>query len=147
MGLAVRLLVPRQRIGVAIVGFETNGRILMLHHVFHPSAPWGLPGGWLDRDESPTDCAHRELKEETGLSVELGPIVYVSREEIPHHIGIVFLGRIQPGTITLSSEIIDKGWYSHDALPEPLQPFVREAIRAAVSYPYRDFALKRELHE
>jgi ADP-ribose pyrophosphatase YjhB (NUDIX family) len=147
MSLAVRLLVPKQRIGVAIVGFDNNDRILMLQHVFHPSTPWGLPGGWMNRDESPADCAHRELEEETGLSAELGPIVYVSKEKIPPHIGIAYMAKIQPGPITLSSEIIEAQWYGHDTIPEPVLPFTREAILAAASYPYQESVDMRELYE
>lgn len=134
LGLAVRLLVPRQRIGIAVVGFDDGGRILMLHHVYHPTVPWGLPGGWLDRGEIPAKCALRELREETGLSAVLGPVVHISRELVPPHIAIAYLARIQPGPVQLSSEIIEAEWYKYDALPEPVLPFVRKAISAAVSF-------------
>ncbi len=131
MGLGVRMTVPRHRTGVVIVGYSGEGQILMLRHVYHPFAPWGLPGGWLEKGEAPADCAIRELHEETGLSAELGPIVYSSFESVPAHIGIAFMARIDSAPIQLSAEIIDAEWFEPSTLPEPLLPFVRSAINVA----------------
>jgi 8-oxo-dGTP diphosphatase len=147
MGLAVRFYVPRQRVGVALVGFDEEGRILLLNHVYHPSVRWGIPGGWLNRGEAPADCALRELREETGLSADLGPVVYLSRESIPPHIGIAYSAKIQPGEMKLNSEIMAADWYYSDELPEPLLPFVRESIAAAISYPAMGHNHVRELDE
>lgn len=41
---------------------------------------WDLPGGSLDRGESVTECAKRELKEETGLKGKVEGLVEVVRE-------------------------------------------------------------------
>ncbi|MDX1614712.1 MAG: NUDIX hydrolase [Candidatus Promineifilaceae bacterium] len=132
LGLAVRLLVPRQRVGVALVAFNNRGQVLMLRHVFHPVTPWGLPGGWLGRNENPADCALRELAEETGLHAELGPVVYLTHEPVPPHLGIVFRGRIADASkLTLNSEILEAGWFELTDLPGPLLPFTHKAIAAA----------------
>jgi 8-oxo-dGTP diphosphatase len=146
MGVAVRLLVPRQRVGVGLVGHDGQGRILMLRHVFHPRAPWGLPGGWLDRNEAPAAAALRELREETGLTAALGPVVYTSYESTPPHIGIAYLARINPAAMTLSSEIIEADWFNPDSLPDPLLPFVRRAITAALEH-HCWLSLENETHE
>lgn len=119
----------------------------MLNHVYHPTVRWGIPGGWLNRGEAPAACALRELEEETGLSAVLGPIVYVSRENIPPHVGIAYSATILPGEITLNSEILAAEWHYPDALPGPMLPFVRESISAAISYPVQDDGYKRELDE
>lgn len=119
----------------------------MLHHIYHPAVSWGVPGGWLNRGEAPAECALRELKEETGLSAVLGPVVHVSRGEFPPHIDIAYSAMIQPGEIELNSEITAADWYYPDALPEPLLPFVRESIKAAIPFPAQDFNYKRELDE
>jgi ADP-ribose pyrophosphatase YjhB (NUDIX family) len=132
MGLAIRLIVPKHRMGIALVCLDSSGRVLLLRHVFHPTIPWGLPGGWLDRGESPADCALRELREETGLSADLGLVVHVSREHKPNHLVIAYGATIRSGSMTLSGEIIEAKWFWPDILPQPLFPFVEEAISAAV---------------
>ena len=62
----VRIVVPRQRVGVSLVAFNTDEEVFLLRHVFHTAIPWGLPAGWLARDEAPARGVARELREETG---------------------------------------------------------------------------------
>ena len=59
MQLGILLTVPQQRIGVGVVVLDEIGRVLLLRHVFHPFAPWGVPGGWLHRHEDPAAGALR----------------------------------------------------------------------------------------
>jgi ADP-ribose pyrophosphatase YjhB (NUDIX family) len=119
------------RIGVSIVGFNEREEVLMLRHVFHPAVPWGLPGGWLAAGEAPAVCALRELREEAGLSAVLGPPVHIARDPHPDHVGIAYLGWVQPGTPVPGPEIIEARWFAYDAMPQPLLPFTQAAILAA----------------
>lgn len=147
MQWAIRLFVPRHRAGVILICIDDQQRILLLRHVFHPKAPWGPPGGWLARDESPKDCALRELEEETGLRAELGPVVQISYESPPNQLAVAFLGKLKPGPMKFSSEIIEAKWFRADALPQPLYPFIRRAIVAAVDEYHRWQMLERESNE
>lgn len=129
----VRLTVPRQRVGIALVTFNENEEILLLRHVFHTTHPWGLPGGWLGRNEPPADGLVRELREETGRELVVGPPVQVAYMDAPSHIVMAYLGWLRPGPMRLNAEIIEARWFGLDRLPRPLWPFTESAIVAGLS--------------
>ncbi len=137
MRLGVKIIVPRHRIGVALVALDEENRIFLLRHVFHPAAPWGLPAGWLERKESPADGILRELREETGLTAVLGQPLSIDYSDTANHIGIVYTGQIQSGKLQLSAEILDARWFPVDQIPDDILPFTRDIIETAV-------AMKRE---
>ena len=136
MAWGIRLVVPRQRVGAAVVALNEQGYILLLRHVFHPSAPWGLPGGWLNRNEAPDAGVLRELQEETGLTAVLEHILVIEKQSYPPHLGIIYQARVQSGPLTLSAEIIEAGWFMLDDLPGPLTPLTQKAIEIVISSNY-----------
>jgi len=55
-----------------------DGRVLLIKRRFEPLAGrWSLPGGTLEVGETLAEGLARELKEETGLDVDVGPVVDV----------------------------------------------------------------------
>jgi len=128
MMAGLTVLTPRHRVGVNMVPLDAEGRVLLLKHVFHPFVPWGLPGGWLGRGEEPEACVLRELEEETGLEARLGPLVLAAAKPFPQHLVLVYAGYVTPGPLCLSGEIIEAGWFTRDALPQPLLHSTSEAI-------------------
>lgn len=129
---AIQLIVPRQRVGVALVGFNDKEEILLLRHVYHGAIPWGLPGGWLGRHEAPSDGVTRECREETNLQAILGPVVHINRVRWPDCIVITYLAWLRAGSIRLSHEIIEARWFDPADPPVKLHAATHEAIAAAV---------------
>jgi 8-oxo-dGTP diphosphatase len=58
---------------------EISQRLLLVEHQDKNGNKWWVPpgGGLEDKDASVLDCVAREVREETGLSVEVGPLLYV----------------------------------------------------------------------
>jgi ADP-ribose pyrophosphatase YjhB (NUDIX family) len=61
---------------------DSEGRILLVHRV--DNGLWTLPGGGMELGESIEDCAVREVKEETGLEVEITALVRIYTN--PNHV-------------------------------------------------------------
>ena len=128
MPLLIKLVVPRSRVGVAVVAINNAAEIFMVRHVFHPVYEGGQPGGWLKRNEAPSDGALRELKEETGLTAVLGPAVAVQHDPVTAYIGIAYLATLQPGNIQLSRELSETGWVKQESLPRQITKHTRVAL-------------------
>lgn len=70
----VRAGTPNYTVG-AVCALEHDGRVLMLSQPHRGG--WSLPGGLLDHGETPAEGVTREVREETGLSIDPGdPVTY-----------------------------------------------------------------------
>ena len=67
----LRILNPSFMVGAMALIQDDTGRILVVEHTYRRRIPWGLPGGWLKRAESPEAGLVREVYEETGLNVRV----------------------------------------------------------------------------
>lgn len=112
--------------------YNDQGQLLIVEHVFHPTHPWGLPGGWMNRRESPSETIAREVREETGLTVIVErPLAISTTDYLPNHLDIAFLCRATPGEIRLSSELLDYRWISADETPPPMYLFHQRVFKVA----------------
>src|SRR5690606_6268758 len=95
---------------------------------------WGVPGGLLQRGETPPDAARREAREEIGIDVELRGEPAVVVEPGARRVDVVYRARLAPGQVPeavrpCSPEIVAAQWFPSDELPE-LQPETRDALVA-----------------
>ena len=101
LALGVRLFVPRHYVGAVGAIFNDSGQVLLLEHVFRPHYPWGLPGGWVEHNESPADTVRREIEEELGLAVEIKQLLLCElqgnsslKHTVPRSLGFVYYCRL-----------------------------------------------------
>jgi ADP-ribose pyrophosphatase YjhB (NUDIX family) len=79
-----------------------DGRILLLNQDTDTGRSWSLPGGKVEEGETLAGALVREMREETGLDVEPGRLLYVC-DHLPgngtHVVHITFEARRTGGTV------------------------------------------------
>lgn len=66
---------PRKRVGADVLLRNDRGEILLVKPSYKPG--WDLPGGVAEANEPPHLAAERELREELGLDIRVGPLLVV----------------------------------------------------------------------
>lgn len=102
----------------AAVAIINNDRILMLKRA--DNGKWTLPGGTMELDESLTDCAVREVREETGLDVRVTDVIGTytdpdirieySDGEVRREFTIVYYGTASNGEVVTDDESSAYAW-------------------------------------
>ncbi len=120
----------QKKFTVSVVGIVQNpeGKVLILDHFIRPGTTWGLPGGFIDTNESPHSAIRRELEEETSLELENLELIQI--RTLHKHIEILYRAD-GIGDVTLnSSEIRGYGWYALDSLPNGVSLVQRSLINS-----------------
>ncbi|MEZ4401760.1 MAG: NUDIX domain-containing protein [Kofleriaceae bacterium] len=75
---------PHPVVAVAGVVFDDAGRVLLIERGRPPGVGlWTVPGGRVEHGEALAAAVAREVAEETGVAVDVGPLVEVVERVIP----------------------------------------------------------------
>lgn len=103
-------------VGVTGLGIDAQGRVLLARHRF--GAPeWRFLGGFLHPRERVEDALAREILEETGLVVEIGPILEVVTGHRWQRVELVFAYRVTSGSVRLTDEVAELRGFPASELP------------------------------
>lgn len=119
------------------VVFDEAGRILLVRRAIAPHrGSWALPAGYQEVDESPAATVVREVREESGLEVEVGPLfdlLFVTDNPAKPTNLAVFLCRARSGALAAGDDASEARFFDLDALPDDIGFDNRARILARLS--------------
>jgi ADP-ribose pyrophosphatase YjhB (NUDIX family) len=113
------------RVRCAAVVIRGN-ELLLVKHEKCGREYWLLPGGGLEPGETLAQATERELREECGVSIRCGRLLFIAETLEPTKerqiINVVFLAELLAGEPHLATRndarLIDVGWVTRSRLPE-----------------------------
>jgi mutator protein MutT len=135
-----RLYPRRPMVGVGAV--VRRGDAVLLERRGQPPAQgsWALPGGLVDVGERLEEAVRREVREECGIEVEVGPLLGVFEPIVTdddgriryHYVVLDYLAHYVSGDVTAGDDAAELRWVPFDELREyPLMAATREMIERA----------------
>jgi 8-oxo-dGTP diphosphatase len=125
-----------------------DGRVVLVKRRFEPLAgQWSIPGGAVETGETLEACVVREMGEETGFVVEVGPVVEVldriTRDDegrvVYHFVLIDYLCRPVGGELRAGSDVAEA------VLAEPYELAQYELTEKALAVIERALEMARDM--
>ena len=106
--LSADIVTPKHILSAAAIVLNDQGELLLIKG---PRRGWEMPGGQVEEGESLIEAAIREVKEETGIDIEIQKFCGVF-QNVEHSIcSTLFLAKPIGGTFTTSAESLVVGFY------------------------------------
>lgn len=131
------------RPAAAVALFDSSGNILLLRR--KDNDKWTMPGGTLDFGEALTDCAIREVREETGLQIRITGLIGTytdphiliaySDGEVRQEFTFVYAAEIESGELKIDDESEEVAWVPLSSAVElPLAESQRRRLTDVMDY-------------
>ena len=124
-------------VGVGALIFNDKGQVFLSQRgpkARNERGLWEFPGGAVELGERLADALRREVKEEFGMNIEVGPLLDVSDHILPaenqHWVSPTFLCRWVEGEpiIHEPEKCSAIGWFELDQIPDKLSVISRENL-------------------
>jgi ADP-ribose pyrophosphatase YjhB (NUDIX family) len=119
---------------------EDGRRVLLARRAHEPfRGAWDVVGGFVGEGEHPIDGLRREVREETGLEFEVGPLLgiwmgdYAGRATL----NLFWRGRLGAGEPQAADDVDELRWFAAEELPRPPE-LAFDGLIGAVLNAWRD---------
>lgn len=139
---SARMYPTRPLVGVGAVVWD-GGRLLLERRGQPPAqGSWSLPGGLIDLGETAVAAVQREVREECGIEVDVGPVLglFEPIHRDPdgriryHYVVVDFLAYYRSGEIQIGDDAADLRWVRPDELGDyQLHPATAAMIERALT--------------
>ena len=98
---------------VSVAALVTNdeGKILLVNS---PWRGWEYPGGLIEPGETFEEAMRREVREESGVEIEITGFVGICKNVARNIVNIDFTARYVSGELTISEESTEVGWFTFE---------------------------------
>ena len=138
-----RDIYPTPNISVRVIVLDADQRLLMVKET--AEGKWAVPGGWVDIFETVKEAAIKEVKQESGLDIEIVRLLAVlQRERYKDYPTLVsevvhyFYAHVTGGQLTPSHETEEVAWFDLNHLPDLSKKTTKEEIDRALSVLFED---------
>jgi len=112
----------RPLVGVAVIVIK-NGKVLLgKRKNSHGDGTWAFPGGHLEFNETLEECAQREIREETGITIKnlrYGPYTNdIFSDDGKHYVTLFILADYESGEPTVKEPHKCEKWQWHHWPPQ-----------------------------
>ena len=111
---------PKLAVSVVMLRDAANGaEVLLGQRAAHTRNPgtWSFPAGFVDRGENVEAAAVREVFEETGLTITLGPLLGIWSGNGDSTVLLAWRSETIMGTPAAQDDFTDLRWFALDHLP------------------------------
>ncbi|TYR74518.1 NUDIX hydrolase [Rossellomorea vietnamensis] len=113
-------------LGAFAIILDEDKRVLLCHRRDYDL--WNLPGGGVEKNESPWEAVIREVKEEIGLEVEIEKVLGLYNKPAKNNLVFSFLCKKIGGKLTLTDEADKIDWFHLSEIPNNIPEKQRERI-------------------
>ena len=123
---------PTHILAVTAMIRNGSGDVLM---IYHPNRGWEIPGGQVEEGESIFHALEREILEETGIQLKVGPLAGLYTN-VRHPLFIVaFIGEYESGELITTEESLKTEWVkSEAALDKVTHPAIYDRVRDLLNF-------------